>query len=243
MFKGPAALTGASTVSTSGAITTSGNISTTGTGTITSAGNATVGGTLGVTGVLTTTAGLTVGNALTVTAGGVTVTGAGITVGGNIVMAGSKLTGLGSPAQNDEAVTKGYADTNYAAAGSAGDTVLANVTSMSSAGVYASVDINSNNVINFANTVDTTIGQITATLGVGTASNGKKLFVSWAAKNNAHTSLKVDFGNNKIYDAEGTEARYLTFANVGASILMFYSVVAGTGHWIISGSGATPSTS
>lgn len=216
MFKGPAALTGASSVNSSGAITTSGNISTSGSGTITSAG------------------------ALTVSSGGVTVTGAGITVGGNIVMTGSRITALGSPSANDEAATKGYVDTTVL--GASGDTVLANVTTMTTPGIYNSVNIDSNNVINFANTADTTAGQITGTLALGTASNGKKLFVSWAAKNAAHTLLKVDFGANKLYDAVGTEARYLTFSNVGASILMFYSDV-GTGHWIISGSGATPSIS
>jgi len=233
MFKGPAALTGASEISSSGTITTSNNISTSGSGTITSAGALTVS-----SGGATITGNSSFQGSSTLSVGGLITASAGIQIGGAQLTTVNIGTGGGDAAI---VASKSYVDQQIGNVGG-GDTVLADVTTMGTPGVYTSVNIDSNNVINFANTADTTAGAITATLALGSASNGKKLFVSWAAKNAAHTSLKVDFGANKIYDAAGTEARYLTFANVGASILMFYSS-NGTGHWIISGSGATPSTS
>jgi hypothetical protein len=72
MFKGPAALTGASTI-TANTVTTTGAVS--------------LGSTLAVTGAVTTTAGVTVGNALAVSAGGANITG-GATIANGLTVSG-----------------------------------------------------------------------------------------------------------------------------------------------------------
>lgn len=250
MFKGPAALTGASTIGGSTAISTTGNIATTSSGTLTVAGTSTL------TGAVSTTAGVTVGNTLTVSAGGATITGnssfAGsstLSVGGlltasaGIQIAGNQLTsidpGTGGGGDNLIIASKLSVTQAIAAAGGGGGDTIVNATTMTS-NAYDAFDIGASNVIYFANTANSGSTALTATLNQGSSpapTNGQRLFVCWSAKGGTQPSLAVSFASNKIYDAAGTEASTLTFSNVGGSALFYYST-AGTGHWNLAYAGA-----
>ena len=136
MFKGPAALTGASTISTTGNIAT------------TSSGTLTIAGTSSLAGAVTTTAGLTVGNALTVSAGGAAITGnsaitgtlsvsQAITATSGITMGGATVTSIerGATPNADSAIiaSKKYVAEQVAGAGGGGAPTIVNVINSTSA--------------------------------------------------------------------------------------------------------------
>jgi hypothetical protein len=207
MFKGPAALTGASTI-TANTVTTTGAVS--------------LGSTLGVTGAVTTTAGVTVGNALTVSGGGAAITGnsaitgtlsvsQAITATGGITMAGATVTsierGTSPDASSDIIASKKYVAEQVAGGGgAAGASTISN-------GGGESLAPNTTYFINADSAVASTITQ-------GSLVNGSLVrFVIISGSANVVLTY-----NHQFQPMSGSSGTTLTLSGVGHSAqFVFYT--------------------
>lgn len=232
MFKGPASLTGASSVSSSGAITTSGNISTSDTGTITSAGALTVSA-----GGAQITGNSAIQGVSTLTVGGLLTASSGIQIGEASLT--SINTGAGGP---DAAVvaSKSYVDQQInTVSGSGGETptVVAptgNVTTLSASATSGSRLFIINGSAYSGNS------EMTFDVSAAPVDNSTWTFV-WVKQSGGGTSpgVKIDFGMNKLVSASGANHRYLTIDDIGGSARVVYSTAGSVNQFfLIGGSGA-----
>ena len=244
MFKGPAALTGASTAASlaaTGAISTTSTLAVTGASTLT--GAATLSSTIAVTGAATLSS--TLGVTGTSTLADINASGT-LTMGNNtniVVSGGGTITGLPDAAvNNSHAASKKYVDDQVLAA-SGGETVV-DVSSITGE-VFTQPAFSGKRLFLLNADAHTGTGTMTLNLSSGAGvANGDTWTLVWAQQQGTGTStlgIKVDLASDKLYDANGSLNRYITLPNVGSSVRL---VRHGSGVWhIIGGSGGIPSTS
>jgi hypothetical protein len=226
MFKGPAALTGASTavgLAATGAVSVGTELSV--------AGAATLSSTLGVSGTSTLAA---------VNASGT------LTMSGNtniVVSGGGTISGLPDVAvNNSDAASKKYVDDKVLAGGGGEGLVEPAATAISN--IIDPVDVSGKNL--YLIQADLHVGNTTMTMDLNTGRNvtgGDTWTIVWASPQTGGTTagIKVDLGQDKLYDANGGLNRYITLPNVGSSVRLVWH---GSNVWhIIGGSGCVPSTS
>ena len=226
MFKGPAALTTGSTITTASATITGGSVN-----------GVAIGGTTAAAGAFTT-----LGATGTITCAAVNASGT-LTLAGNtniVVSGGGTITGLTAPAASDHAANKGYVDQQISTVSGGGETptVVApasDVVTLSASGTSGSrlFIINGSAYSgNLEMTFDVSANQ--------PADNSTWTFV-WVKQSGggASTGVKIDFGAAKLVSASGTNQRYLTLDDIGGSARVVYSSTGGVNQFfLIGGSGA-----
>jgi hypothetical protein len=245
MFKGPAALTGASTISTTGNIVT------------TSSGTLTIDGTSTLTGAVTTTAGLTVGNALTVSTGGAAITGnsaitgtlsvsQAITATSGITMSGATVSSIergSSPdASSDIIASKKYVAEQIAGVSSGGGESPTIVAPSGNTLVLTPAATTGNRLFLINGSAYSGSSEMTLNVSSSAPATGSTWTFVWIKQSGGgSTGVKIDFGTDKLVSASGANQRYLTIDDVGGSARVVYTTEGGVNQWFLIGSSAIPS--